>query len=123
MSSSLTMPSGGVSQIQWRPETAVAVTQSPFSYVQQIHKFTAQRRVVTVKLAGMTAATAREWLAFFAKLNGPEGTFFLSDTVGQNPSASRGTPIVSGAGQTGKTLAYTGGALSSTIVSAGDRSE
>ena len=120
MGSALTMPSGGIVDIKWMPQTAVAKTESPFSFASQVHKHPGQRRQVKVRLAPMEASTAREWIAFFLKLNGPEGVFFLSDTVGQNPTASRGTPLVSGASQTGKSIAYSGGALSSTIVTAGE---
>ena len=120
MSSSLTMPSGGIREITWMPQTTVARTESPFSLAQQVHKFPGQRRMVKVKLPAMTAADARNWIAFFAHLNGPERTFFLSDTVGQNPSLSRGTPVVNGASQTGRSLVYDGGAASSTVVAAGE---
>ncbi len=120
MSSSLTMPSGGVREITWIPQSAVAVTTSPFSYAKQVHKFPAQARQVKIKLAPMSAATARNWIAFFARLNGPEGTFFLSDTVGQNPTLSRGTPTVNGASQTGKEIVYAGGIADTILVNAGE---
>ncbi len=120
MAHALTMPTGGIVDLQWMPQTAVARTESPFSFVSQVHKHPGQRRQVKVRLAPMEASTAREWIAFFLKLNGPEGVFYLEDTVGQNPTASRGTPVVSGASQTGKSIAYSGGAASSTIVSAGE---
>tara|TARA_A100001035_G_scaffold143320_1_gene112737 strand:- start:587 stop:1837 length:1251 start_codon:yes stop_codon:yes gene_type:complete len=120
MAHALTMPTGGIVDLKWMPQTAVAKTESPFSFASQVHKHPGQRRQVKVRLAPMEASTAREWIAFFLKLNGPEGVFFLSDTVGQNPTASRGTPVVSAASQTGKSITYTGAAASSTIVSAGE---
>jgi hypothetical protein len=114
------MPTGGIREILWIPQTAVAVTQSPFSFAQQVQKHPGQRRSVKVKLAGMDATTAREWIGFFLNLNGPERTFFLSDTVGQNETKWRGTPQVDGAGQTGKSLNYSDGATSSLMISAGE---
>ena len=120
MSGTLTMPTGGIREILWVPQTSVAMTESPFSFAQQVHKHPGQRRQVTVKLAAMDASTAREWIAFFINLNGPQGTFFLSDTVGQNPSGWRGTPQVDGAGQTGKKLNYSDGAISSRMLAAGE---
>ncbi len=120
MSHTLTMPTGGIREILWIPQTAVAITESPFSFAQQVQKHPGQRRQVKVKLAAMDATTARDWIGFFLNLNGPEGTFFLSDTVGQNPTLWRGTPQVDGAGQTGKSLNYSDGATSSLMISAGE---
>lgn len=69
----------------------------------------------------MERADAEEWIAFLAKLNGPEGTFYIGDPDGQTPRGTGGgTPLVNGASQTGQDLITDGWNLSEAVLKAGD---
>lgn len=75
-----------------------------------------------VNLAPMTVPQSKPWVAFFLKLNGLEGTFWLPPTVdGTASGVATGTPLVNGASQTGQSLITDGWTISQTgILKAGD---
>ena len=114
------LPAAAIAELTWLPESAVAITTSPFSFRHQVHAFNGQRRRAGIKIAPRTPALAKAWHATLLKLNGAEGTFFLSDTVGQNPTLARGTPVINGAGQTGKELITDGWTGLATVLEAGE---
>ena len=115
-----TLPNVGIRELQWHPQVSSVVTESPFSFVQQVQMLGGQRRAVTVRLNPLSIEVAKEWIAFFLRLNGPEGTFYLSDIVGQNPTLTRGTPLVNGAGQTGSSLITDGWTASTKVLNEGE---
>ena len=98
-------PQTGFREIHWQPLSAVAVTQSIFTFKQQAYRWPGQMRQVTVSLPPLTIPQAKAWKAFFYRLNGREGTFYLSDTLGSKPHGKAlGLGVVDGADQTGDTL-------------------
>lgn len=107
----LSLPSvGGIRQITFRPLSMVGLSESPFTFEQQAYVHQGERWAADVVLSGMNRANAEEWIGFLLALNGREGYFLLGDPAG---TAARGTwaggsPLVNGAGQTGKTLAVDG---------------
>ena len=97
-----------IQQVAFFARNTVAISQSPFTYSQQVHKWTGQRWEADVTLPPMKRADAEEWISFLVKLKGSYGTFLLGDPNAATPmgtaSSSPGTPVVNGASQTGNTL-------------------
>ena len=103
----------------------VGISQSPFTYSQQVHKHQGQRWEADIQLTPMKRADAEEWISFFMKLYGHYGTFLLGDPNGATPrgsaSSAAGTPVVNGASQTGNSLSIDGAPASATgYLKAGD---
>lgn len=105
-----------------KPRSVVAVSESPFTYAQQVQTRQGQGWQIEVTLPPMTRATAAPWLGFFLKLNGREHTFLMGDPDGRTPrGVATGTPVVDGAGQTGQSLATKGWTANTTgILKSGD---
>ena len=112
----LTLPSHtGITGITFRAVNTVGITQSPFTYSQQVVAHSGQRWEVDVTLPAMARADAEQWIAFLVSLRGVFGTFTLGDPVGASPRGSAGgTPLVNGASQTGGTLNIDGCTASQT---------
>lgn len=109
----LTLPTvSGIRSISLRTKNAVGVSQSPFTYKQQVVDFTGQQWQAEVTMPPMTRDEAEEWVAFLVKLKGQLGTFLLGDPSAATPrgsaSSTPGTPLVNGANQTGGVLTVDG---------------
>lgn len=102
----------GISSVTWSSENTVAVTESPFTYTQQVVKHAGQRWSGTFTLPRMNRDDADYWNAFLLRLDGSYGTFLLGDPLAATPrgsaSTSTGTPVVNGGGQTGNELSIDG---------------
>lgn len=119
----LTFPTiTGVRRIALRGRSAVARTESAFTFGQQIQAHAGQRWEAEVSLPPMKRASAEEWIAFLLSLNGMEGTFLMGDPNGAAPrGVATGTPVVKGASQTGASLVTDGWTISQTgILKVGD---
>ena len=105
----------GIANITLAAENAVAISQSPFTYAQQIVSHPGQRWSASVSLPPMKRDDAEYWVAFLLSLKGQAGTFLLGDPNCVIPQGSAsvtpGIPVVSGAGQVGNTLVIDGLAL------------
>ena len=108
----------GIANITLSAENAVAISQSPFTYQQQVVAHPGQRWAASISLPPMKRPDAEYWVAFLLSLKGQIGTFLLGDPncVAAQGSASTtpGTPLVNGAGQTGDTLIIDGLPVSTT---------
>tara|TARA_R110000796_G_scaffold173868_1_gene290823 strand:+ start:14190 stop:14780 length:591 start_codon:yes stop_codon:yes gene_type:complete len=117
----LTLPAApGFATFAIRGESVVASAESGFSKQVQVYDWGGKRWTVTASLPVMSLDNAREWEAFFRRLNGRAGTFYLHDApIMAGRGAARGAPIV--ATVSGKTLNLTG-FLASTVsqVAVGD---
>lgn len=118
----LTLPDADLDSIEIAPETAAAISRSPFSFVEQIHVWSGMRWTARVRIGDRTRAEVEDWLAFLLALNGAEGSFLMGDPLATAPRGSvAGTPVVDGASQTGRTLATRGWTASATgVLLAGD---
>jgi len=117
--------SKGIHSITLYAQSTVGVSESPFTYKQQVYKHQGQRWEADVRLPPMSRADAEEWISFLLKLNGQYGTFLLGDPNGATPRGSAastpGTPVVNGSGQTGGELSIDGLPTSATgYLKAGD---
>ena len=102
----------GIANITLMAENAVAISQSPFTFQQQIVAHPGQRWAASISLPPMKRQDAEYWVAFLLSLKGQVGTFLLSDPNCIDPQGSAantpGTPLVKGSGQTGDALVIDG---------------
>ena len=105
----------GIRNITFRMSTRTALSESPFTFKQQVIAYPGRRWEVDVTLPPMKHADARQWLAWLARLDGNINTFTLGDPLGATARGSAGgTPLVAGAAQTGASLDVDGCTLSTT---------
>lgn len=69
----------GIANITLSAENAVAISQSPFTFQQQIVAHPGQRWAASVSLPPMKRQDAEYWIAFLLSLKGQVGTFLLGD--------------------------------------------
>ena len=88
----------------------VAVNISPFTAEDEVQEHQGKFWELNVAYPLMTRAQASPIIASLASLNGRRGTFFHGDPLGATPlgTVQAGTPLVRGAGQTGKVLSTKG---------------
>lgn len=105
----------GYAEITLSALDAVAVSESPFSYKQQVFQHPGQRWSASVSIPPVGRQLAEPWVAFLLALNGRAGTFLLGDPLCTSPQGEGGgTVTVNGADQTGATLDITGATVSQT---------
>jgi hypothetical protein len=75
----------GISEIELRAENTVGITQSPFTFRQQVFRYPGQRWTASVSIAPVNREFGEPWVAFLLALNGPAGTFLLGDPLGACP--------------------------------------
>lgn len=102
----------GIANIILSAESAVALSQSPFTFQQQVVAHPGQRWAASVSLPPMKRQDAEYWVAFLLSLKGQLGTFLLGDPncVDAQGSArtTPGTPRVNGGSQAGDSLVIDG---------------
>lgn len=103
-------------RIDWRRESNIGSSESPFSFSPQVYVWGAERWLPALAWGTMGQADADDVEAFLLALNGREGSFLMGDPL---RTAPRGTwagqsPLVNGASQAGKTLAIDGLTAAST---------
>tara|TARA_S200002703_G_scaffold23455_1_gene20281 strand:- start:575 stop:1207 length:633 start_codon:yes stop_codon:yes gene_type:complete len=109
----LTLPTTkGVAAINLRAVNAVAISQSPFTFKQQVIAHQGQRWEADITLPPMKRADAEVWVSFLVSLAGRRGTFTMGDpncaAARGSASVTPGTPVVNGGGQTGSSLTVSG---------------
>ena len=88
----LTFPSVGIQSINMRLRRTVAVSESPFTYTQQVYEHTGARWEAEVTLPPLSYQEARSVEAFIVGLKGRSGTF----TFGHPLHTSTATANTSG---------------------------
>ena len=82
----LSLPAeAGVARVTLRAENVVALSQSPFTFRQQVFKHPGERWAATVTLPSLARANAESWLSFLLALKGQTGTFLLGDPANADP--------------------------------------
>ena len=69
----------GIEKVELRAVNAVATSQSPFTYKQQVIAHTGQRWEASVTIPSVRRDKAAEWKAMLVALKGQTGTFLLGD--------------------------------------------
>ena len=110
----------GIAEITLSADNAVAISQSPFTFQQQIIRHPGQRWSASVSIPPVRRDLAEPWVAFLLALNGPVGTFLLGDP---NAKAPRGTAtsatITGAAGAASPTITMTGTLLAGDYIQVG----
>ena len=121
----LTLPAQGIASVSLVAENRVAISESPFTYKQQVIRHAGQRFRANISYPPMNRAEAEEVISFLLRLRGIYGTFSMGDpsasTARGSASSSPGSPVVASNGQTGDELDISGAATSATgYLKAGD---
>lgn len=81
----------GIGEIELRANNVVGVSQSPFTYKQQVVQHQGQRWEASVSIPPVRKDLAEEWIAFLISLKGPVGTFYLGDPNMATPRGAVGS--------------------------------
>ena len=99
----------GIGSVEIRAMNAVATSQSPFTYKQQIVAHQGQMWSATVNLPSGRRDLLAPWKAFLVALKGPVGTFLLGDPDYATPQGTATTCSVTGtAGEETITVSMSG---------------
>lgn len=110
----------GIANITLMAENAVAISQSPFTYQQQIVAHQGQRWAASISLPPMKRDDAENWVAFLLSLYGQVGTFLLSDPNCPAPRGTATSATLTGTiNSTSPTITMTGTLLAGDYISLG----
>lgn len=102
----------GVEQIEFRAVHAVGLSESPFTFRQQVVRHQGERWEVSIRIPPVKADLAEPWVTFLLSLRGQYGTFLLGDPSRTSPrgtaSSNPGSPRVTGGSQLGDQLIIDG---------------
>ena len=99
----------GIESIELRAVNSVAVSQSPFTYKQQIISHGGQKWEASVNIPSVHRDKAAEWKAMLVGLKGQYGTFLLGDPDYATPQGTVSACELTGtAGQDEATVVMTG---------------
>ncbi len=94
-----------IRRVRFGGRSVVGASGSPFDLSEQIFVWDGKAWRTGVALPVMAGAAAAPWRAFFASLNGREGTFLMGDPFNTTPRGiATGAPRVDGPAQTGNSL-------------------
>lgn len=118
----LSMPTTiGIEQIELRAVNAVATSQSPFTYKQQIVSHGGERWEASVTIPSVRRDLAAAWKAMLTGLRGPQGTFLLGDPDYATPRGTVSACQISGnAGDSSVTCYMTGTLLAGDYIQLGE---
>ena len=111
----------GIESIELRAVNAVAVSQSPFTYKQQVISHQGQVWSASVSIPSVRRDLAADWKAMLVALKGSVGTFLLGDPDYVTPRGTvSGTPTLSGtAGDSTVSVTMTGTLLAGDYIQLG----
>lgn len=110
----------GIADITLSANNAVSISQSPFTFQQQIIRHPGQRWTASVTVPPVRRDLAEPWVAFLLALNGPVGTFLLGDPNGKAPQGTATSATITGtAGSASPTITMTGTLLAGDYVQVG----
>ena len=110
----------GIAEITLSANNAVAISQSPFTFQQQIIRHPGQRWTASVSIPPVRRDLAEPWVAFLLAMNGPVGTFLLGDPNGKAPQGTATSATITGtAGSASPTITMTGTLLAGDYIQIG----
>ena len=110
----------GIESIELRAVNAVATSQSPFSYKQQIISHTGQKWEASVSIPATRRDSSAEWKAMLVALKGQVGTFLLGDPDYVTPRGTVTSCAVTGStGDATVTVVMTGSLLAGDYIQLG----
>lgn len=113
----------GIESIELRAVNAVATSQSPFTYKQQVVSHGGERWEASVTIPSVRRDKAAEWKAMLVSLRGPVGTFLLGDPDYATPRGTVSSCVLTGnAGDSSVTVVMTGTLLAGDYIQLGSGS-
>ena len=113
----------GIESIQISAVNAVATSQSPFTFKQQIISHQGQRWEASVSVAQSRRDLLAPWKAFLVALKGQQGTFLLGDPDYATPQGTVSSCVLSGtAGDSTASVVMTGSLLAGDYIQLGSGS-
>jgi len=113
----------GIESIELRAVNAVATSQSPFTYKQQIISHGGQKWEASVNIPSVHRDKAAQWKALLVGLKGPVGTFLLGDPDYATPQGTVSLCTLTGsAGDETVTVVMTGTLLAGDYIQLGSGS-
>lgn len=110
----------GIAEITLSANNAVAISQSPFTFQQQVIRHPGQRWTASVSIPPVRRDLAEPWVAFLLAMNGPVGTFLLGDPNGKAPQGTATAATITGtAGSASPTITMTGTLLAGDYIQLG----
>jgi hypothetical protein len=94
-------PNVGIQSMTMRLRSATAISQSPFTYDQQVYQHQGVRWEAEVTLPPMKRAEAKQLEAFFASLRGQANTFTLGNPLHNTTATGTGTGAINATTLTG----------------------
>jgi len=94
-------PNIGFTSMTMRLRSATAISQSPFTYDQQVYQHQGVRWEAEVQLPPLKRAEAKQVEAFFASLRGQANTFTLGNPLHNTTATGTGTGAVNATTITG----------------------
>lgn len=99
----------GIESIELRAVNAVAVSQSPFTYKQQVVSQGGQKWEASVNIPSVRRDLAADWKALLVSLKGQTGTFLLGDPDYATPRGDVSSCTLTGtAGDSSVSVTMTG---------------
>lgn len=99
----------GISDIELMAYNAVAISQSPFTYKQQVISHAGERWEASISIPPVKRDLAEPWTSFLLSLRGPTGTFLLGDPNASVPQGTISAGTLSGnVGNATATVTLTG---------------
>ena len=113
----------GIESVEIRAKNTVAISESPFTYKQQIVDFGGQKWEASVNIPPVRRDLAAEWKAFLTALKGPVGTFLLGDPDCATPRGTVSSCTLTGsAGDETVSVTMTGSLLAGDYIQLGSGS-
>lgn len=110
----------GIAEITLSANNAVAISQSPFTFQQQIIQHPGQRWTASVSIPPVRRDLAEPWVAFLLAMNGPVGTFLLGDPNAKAPQGTATSATITGAARSSSpTITMTGTLLAGDYIQIG----
>ena len=110
----------GIAEITLSANNAVAISQSPFTFQQQIIQHPGQRWTASVSIPPVRRDLAEPWVAFLLAMNGPVGTFLLGDPNAKAPRGTATSATITGAARSSSpTITMTGTLLAGDYIQIG----
>ena len=110
----------GIESIELRAVNAVATSQSPFTYKQQIISHGGQKWEASVNIPSVHRDKAAQWKALLVGLKGPVGTFLLGDPDYATPQGTVSSCTLTGnAGNDTASVVMTGTLLAGDYIQLG----
>jgi len=113
----------GIENIELRAMNSVAISQSPFTYKQQVVSHGGQKWEASVTIPSVRRDKAAQWKSFLVSLKGQTGTFLLGDPDYATPKGTVSSCSLSGdVGDETVTVSMTGTLLAGDYIQLGSGS-